>query len=173
MRWCFWPPVRAGGVAAPPDHQCQSRSTGRHGTGFRRTAPVHRRGQGGGTRPDFMGDLIRVPLDEHRPVDGAPGARAPDFAPEPKDPFQHHLFQRPPPAFPSGIVHSACHAVAAVFASTALSISGRDWRCARSRRPRSTSTPRWSPSLPVLLAGGCVRVMGKFDCARWARTRTG
>lgn len=115
--------------------------------------------------PDFMADLIRVPLESIDQWMAVPGARAPDIAPEPGDPF-NIIYSSGTTGIPKGIVHS--HAMRwRQFAPTALSYlgAGIDVRSL-------ASTPLYSNTtmvafLPVLLAGGCVRVMGKFDCARW------
>jgi len=115
--------------------------------------------------PDFMADLIRVPLESIDLWMAPPGSRAPAFAPDPKDPF-NIIYSSGTTGIPKGIVHS--HQMRwRQFAPTALSYLGAGLEV------RSlASTPLYSNTtmvafLPVLLAGGCVRVMGKFDCAKW------
>jgi acyl-CoA synthetase (AMP-forming)/AMP-acid ligase II len=161
----FLAAVRAGGVAAPLTTSASPEqlsgmakdSGARHL--FIDAAKVAELGQ------DFMADLIRVPLESIDQWMAPPGARAPAFAPEPKDSF-NIIYSSGTTGIPKGIVHS--HQMRwRQFAATALSYLGAGLEV------RSlASTPLYSNTtmvafLPVLLAGGCVRVMGKFDCAKW------
>lgn len=161
----FLAAVRAGGVAAPlttsasPEQlEGMARDSGAIHL-FIDAAKAAELGQG------FMADLIRVPLEAIDQWMAPPGARAPAFTPEPKAPF-NIIYSSGTTGIPKGIVHS--HQMRwRQFAPTALSYlgAGLDVRSL-------ASTPLYSNTtmvafLPVLLAGGCVRVMGKFDCAKW------
>ena len=161
----FLAAVRAGGVAAPlttsasaEQLQGMARDSGARHL-FIDAAKAAELGQ------DFMADLIRVPLESIDQWMAPPGSRAPAITPDPKDPF-NIIYSSGTTGTPKGIVHS--HQMRwRQFAATALSYLGAGLEV------RSlASTPLYSNTtmvafLPVLLAGGCVRVMGKFDCARW------
>ena len=107
---------------------------------------------------DFMAELIRVPLESIDQWMAPPGARAPAFVPEPKDPF-NIIYSSGTTGIPKGIVHS--HQMRwRQFASTALSYLGAGLEV------RSlASTPLYSNTtmvafLPPLLAGGDLRGIG-------------
>ena len=161
----FLAAMRAGGVAAPLTTSASAEQLAGMATDsgamhlFIDAAKAAELGQ------DFMVDLIRVPLESIDQWMAPPGSRAPHFVPGPKDPF-NIIYSSGTTGIPKGIVHS--HQMRwRQFAPTALSYlgAGIDVRSL-------ASTPLYSNTtmvafLPVLLAGGCVRVMGKFDCANW------
>jgi acyl-CoA synthetase (AMP-forming)/AMP-acid ligase II len=161
----FLAAVRAGGVAAPLTTSAspeQLEGMARDSGAIHLFIDAAKAAELG---PDFMADLIRVPLESIDLWMAPPGSRAPAFAPDPKDPF-NIIYSSGTTGIPKGIVHS--HQMRwRQFAPTALSYLGAGLEV------RSlASTPLYSNTtmvafLPVLLAGGCVRVMGKFDCAKW------
>ena len=161
----FLAAVRAGGVAAP---LTTSASPEQLAGMAKDSGAIHLfidSAKAAELGSDFMADLIRVPLESVEQWMAPPGARAPDFVPEPQDAF-NIIYSSGTTGIPKGIVHS--HQMRwRQFAATATSYLKAGFPV------RSlASTPLYSNTtmvafLPVLLAGGCVRVMGKFDCARW------
>ncbi len=161
----FLATVRAGGVAAP---LTTSASPEQLKGMARDSGAAHLfidAGKASELGPDFMAEMIRVPLEEIEQWMAPPGSLAPDFEPAPGDPF-NIIYSSGTTGIPKGIVHS--HQMRwRQFGATALSYlaSGLDVRSL-------ASTPLYSNTTMVaflapLLAGGTVRVMGKFDCARW------
>ena len=162
--------VRAGGVAAPlttsasPDQLAgMAKDSGARHI-FIDRAKVAELGK------DAFSGMTRIVLDED--LDGwmAPeGTRAPPFDPDPADPF-NIIYSSGTTGIPKGIVHS--HQMRwRQFAYTAAS-----WleRSGATSEPivSLASTPLYSNTtmiafLPPLLAGGTVRIMGKFDTLRW------
>ncbi len=161
----FLAAVRAGGVAAPLTTSASPEQL----EGMAKDSGAKHlfidAGKAAELGPDFMAEMIRVPLEEIEQWMAPPGTLAPEFSPEPNDPF-NIIYSSGTTGIPKGIVHS--HQMRwRQFAATALSYLASELPV------RSlASTPLYSNTTMVaflapLFAGGTVRIMGKFDCARW------
>ncbi len=161
----FLAAIRAGGVAAPLTTSASpAQLAGMAADSGARHFFIDG-GKAAELGPDLMADMIRVPMEDIESWMAPPGSRAPDFTPEPSDPF-NIIYSSGTTGTPKGILHS--HQMRwRQFGATALSYleGGLEVRSL-------ASTPLYSNTTMVaflapLLAGGTVRIMGKFDCARW------
>ena len=162
----FLAAVRAGGVAAPLTTSASREQLEgmAHDSGARHLFVDRARLNELGD--DFLPHLERMVLDEE--LDGwmaEPGTRAAPVEPRPEEPF-NIIYSSGTTGIPKGIVHS--HQMRwRQFAAMAASYraGGLDVRSL-------ASTPLYSNTtmvafLPALLAGGSVRVMGKFSALGW------
>jgi len=114
---------------------------------------------------DFGGDMTKIALEDIADWMAPEGATAPAIDSQTSDPF-NIIYSSGTTGIPKGIVHS--HQMRwRQFAATASSYleAGLPVRSL-------ASTPLYSNTtmvafLAALFAGGTVRIMGKFDCARW------
>lgn len=117
---------------------------------------------------DFLPELDHIALEEIDNWMAPDGTRAPDVQPAPEAPF-NIIYSSGTTGIPKGIVHS--HLMRwRQFASTASS-----YLEAGIPVVSLASTPLYSNTtmvafLPVLLAGGTVNVMGKFNTIGWLMT---
>ncbi|MFA9201644.1 MAG: class I adenylate-forming enzyme family protein, partial [Cypionkella sp.] len=162
----FLAAVRAGGVAAPLTTSASAEQlAGMAADSGARHIFIDRAKLTELGERSFPG-MTRIVLDEE--LDGwmaPPGTRAAAFEPAPADPF-NIIYSSGTTGIPKGIVHS--HLMRwRQFAGTAASLLASGGEVVS-----LASTPLYSNTTMVaflapLLAGGTVRVMGKFDTRRW------
>ncbi|MFN6936495.1 MAG: class I adenylate-forming enzyme family protein, partial [Tsuneonella sp.] len=162
----FLAAVRAGGVAAPLTTSASADQLAGMAADSGAAHIFIDRAKLTELGPGCFPGMTRIVLDEE--LDGwmaAPGTRAAPFEPREKDPF-NIIYSSGTTGIPKGIVHS--HLMRwRQFATTASSLVANGGEIVS-----LASTPLYSNTtmvafLPPLLAGGTVRVMGKFDSGRW------
>jgi acyl-CoA synthetase (AMP-forming)/AMP-acid ligase II len=162
----FLATVRAGGVAAPLTTSASAEQLAGMAADSGARHIFVDRAKLAELGPECFPGMTRIVLDDE--LDGwmaAPGTAAPVFEPQPGDPF-NIIYSSGTTGTPKGIVH--WHQMRwRQFAFTAASLleSGSEIRSL-------ASTPLYSNTTMVaflapLLAGGSVRIMGKFNALKW------
>ncbi len=162
----FLAAVRAGGVAAPLTTSASAEQLAGMAADSGAAHIFIDRAKLAELGPDCFPGMTRIVLDEE--LEGwmaAPGTRAAPFEPNERDPF-NIIYSSGTTGIPKGIIHS--HLMRwRQFATTASSLLAGGAPVVS-----LASTPLYSNTTMVaflapLLAGGTVRVMGKFDTRRW------